>query len=134
MSTLRGFRWPRLWLGLWLAMIAAVVAGSLAPSQALPQPWFPGADKLQHVAGYALLSAYAAMLFASGRAHGLAAAGLVVLGILIEGAQGLLTTSRQADAADMLANLAGVLLGQGLRATRVAGLLQCIDTRLSGPR
>lgn len=132
MSALRAFHWPQLWLGLWMLMIAAVVIGALAPSQALPRMWFPGADKLQHLAGYAALSGYAAMLFAGRRAHGVAAAGLVLLGVLIEGAQSALTASRQADLVDVLANAAGVALGQGLRVTRAAGLLQRIDTRLAG--
>ena len=132
MSVLRTLHWPRMWLGLWGLMIAAVVAGSLAPADDLPQVWFPGADKLQHLAGYVVLSGYAAMLFASRRALGAAAAGLVLLGILIEGAQWALTATRHADPADLLANLAGVALGQALGATRAAGLLQRIDARLSG--
>lgn len=132
MSALRALHWPQLWLGLWGLMIAAVIAGSLAPSDALPQMWFPGADKLQHLAGYVVLSGYAAMLFASHRALAAAAAGLVLLGIAIEGAQGALTASRQADPVDMLANLAGVALGQALGMTRAAGLLQWADRRMSG--
>lgn len=134
MNWLRSLHWPRLWLGLWGLMIAAVIAGSLAPSDALPQMWFPGADKLQHLAGYAVLSGYAAMLFASRRALGMAAAGLVLLGILIEGAQGALTTSRLADPVDALTNLAGVALGQALGTTRVGLLLQWVDRRIAGRR
>jgi len=133
-SDLRAFRWPQLWLGLWVAMIGAVVAGSLAPSESLPQPWFPGADKLQHLAGYAVLSAYAAMLFASRRAQGAAALGLVLLGVVIEVAQSALTASRQADAVDLLANLAGIALGLASRSTPAAALLQRIDNRLPGRR
>lgn len=132
MSALRALHRPRLWLGVWALMIAAVAAGSLAPADDLPQIRFPGADKLQHLLGYAVLSGYAAMLFASRGARGAAAAGLVLLGILIEGAQSALTASRQADPADLLANLAGIALGQAIGATRAAGLLQRIDTRLFG--
>jgi VanZ family protein len=131
-SALRALHWPRLWLGLWGLMIAAVVAGSLAPADDLPQVWFRGADKLQHLLGYVVLSGYAAMLFESRRALGAAAAGLVLLGILIEGAQWALTATRHADPADLLANLAGVALGQALGVTRAAGVLQRIDARLSG--
>jgi VanZ family protein len=130
-SALRAFRWPRLWVGVWVLMIAAVVTGSLVPSDELPRMLFPGADKLQHMAGYATLSGYAVLLFANRRGRGVAAIGLVLLGVLIEGAQSALTTSRQADPVDMLANLLGVGLGQTLAATGVAGWLQRIDSRLA---
>lgn len=134
MSALRAFHRPWLWPGLWGLMIAAVVVGSLVPSASLPQTPFPGADKLEHLLGYAAMSGYAAMLFDSRRAQTAAAAGLVLLGVLIEGAQTTLTVSRQADPADMLANAAGVALGQAVRMTRAADLLQRIDTRLSRRR
>lgn len=130
MSALRAFHSPRLWVGLWALMIAAVVVGSLLPAKELPRMLFLGADKLQHLLGYAVLSGYATMLFDSRRAQGVAAVGLVLLGVLIEGAQSALTASRLADPFDMLANLAGVALGQALRSTRAAGLLQRIDSWL----
>jgi VanZ family protein len=130
-SALRAFHWPRLWVGLWVLMIAAVVTGSLVPSDELPRMLFSGADKLQHMAGYATLSGYAVMLFANRRGRGAAAVGLLLLGVLIEGAQSALTTSRQADPMDMLANLLGVGLGQTLAASAVASWLQRIDSRLA---
>ena len=119
---------------MWVLMIAAVVTGSLVPSDELPRMLFPGADKLQHMAGYATLSGYAVMLFANRRGRGMAALGLVLLGVLIECAQSALTTSRQADPMDMLANLIGVGLGQAFAATGVAGWLLRIDSGLSGRR
>ena len=131
MSSLHAFRWPRLWVGAWVLMMGSVVMGSLLPSDDLPRRLFPGADKLQHMAGYAALSGYAVMLFANRRGRGMAAVGLVLLGVLIEGAQSALTTSRQADPMDMLANLLGVGLGQALAATGVAGWLQRIESRLA---
>ena len=131
MSSLRAFHWPRLWVGVWVLMIAFVVTGSLLPSDDLPRLMFPGADKLQHMTGYAALSGYAVMLFAHRRGRGMAALGLVLLGVLIEGAQSVLTTSRQADPVDMLANLLGIGLGQALAATGVAHWLQRIDSRLA---
>ena len=129
---MRGFRWPGLWLALWLLMIAALVTGSLLPSTSLPKPMFFGVDKIQHLLGYLGLAGYGVMLFADGRPQRLAAMGLVLLGIAIEGAQSALTASRVADPGDVLANLVGVLLGLGLRWTPVAGMLRRIDTRLFG--
>jgi glycopeptide antibiotics resistance protein len=76
-----------------------------------------------------VLSAYAAMLFARMRARALAAAGLVVLGIGLEVAQGWLTASRQADIADALVNSLGVLGGLSIAATPLARLLQRLDAR-----
>ena len=127
----RTFHRPRVWLGLWGLMIAAVVVGSLLPASSVPSLPFPGADKLQHLLGYAVLSGYAAMLFAERRALGWAAMGLLLLGVAIEGAQAVLTASRLADPMDVLANLLGVVLGLGLGATPAAGLLQCIDRRFA---
>lgn len=132
MTALRAFHRPGLWLGLWGLLIATVAIGSLLPSAAVPGLPFPGADKLQHLLGYAVLSGYAAMLFADRRAQGQAALGLALLGLAIEGAQWGLTVSRSAEALDLLANLAGVACGQALRTTRAAGLLQRVDVLLHG--
>ena len=63
MTALREFRRPGLWLALWALMITAVVAGSLLPARELPPVPFDGFDKFQHLFGYAVLSAYASMLF-----------------------------------------------------------------------
>lgn len=132
MTALRPFHRPRLWVGLWVLMIAAIAIGSLMPSAGLPGLPFPGADKLQHLLGYAVLSAFAVMLFAQERAQLRAAVALALLGLAIEGAQGALTASRTADPLDLLANVAGVLSGLSLRATGVARLLQRVDKLLRG--
>jgi VanZ family protein len=127
---LREFRRPGLWLALWALMITAVVAGSLLPARELPPVPFDGFDKFQHLFGYAVLSAYAAMLFARMRAQAMAAAGLVLLGIGLEVAQALLTASRQADIADAMVNTLGVLGGLSIAATPLARLLERLETRL----
>lgn len=108
--------WPRphLWLAAWLAMIAAVVVGSLLPSSSLPEPSFTGIDKVEHLVAYAALSGYSVWLFATVRAHWIAAIALIGLGVALEGAQAMLTTSRLADPGDMLANAVGVALGAWL--------------------
>lgn len=126
----RPSRRPLRWLLLWAAAIALVVTGSLLPAGDLPAAPFPGVDKLEHLVGHGALSAYAAMLFAPARARALAALGLLAFGIGIEAAQQALTATRQADAADVLANAAGIALGQLVAFTRLAGLLAALDARL----
>ena len=127
---LRIFRRPRLWLGLWLLLISAVIVSSLLPSTALPKVSFTGIDKVEHFLAYATLSAYAVMLFATRRVQVRAGIGLVVLGLLMELAQQVLTASRLADPGDVLANTMGVLAGQALGMTPAARWMQWVDLRL----
>jgi VanZ family protein len=126
---LRSLRRPALWLAAWIAMIAAVVVGSLLPAGELPPVPFNGFDKIQHLLGYFVLSAFAVMLFARMRTQVLCAAGLVALGIGLEVAQAALTASREADPADALFNAVGVLAGLAIAATPLANLLQRLDAR-----
>lgn len=127
---MRAFQRPGWWLAVWGLLIAAVVVGSLLPARALPTAPFDGFDKVEHVFGYALLSAYAVMLFARLRTQLRVAVGLVVLGIGLEFAQAGWTSSRSGDPVDVLANLVGVLAGSLSAATPLARLLQRIDARL----
>ena len=109
-GALKPFVRPQRWLGTWWVMIAAVIVGSLLPAILLPN--VPeGGDKAEHLIGYAVLSATAVQLFATRAAVLRAAAGLVAMGVLIEIAQGTLTTTRSMDPFDALANTCGVLLG-----------------------
>jgi len=128
---LRAFRRPRCWLVPWALMIATVVVGSLLPSDALPPSPFDQFDKLEHFLGYAALSAYAVLLFASRRAQVGAAIGLVALGIALEIAQAVLTQSRSADVFDAATDALGVLVGLSLAATPWAQALQRLDVRLA---
>jgi len=109
-GALKPFVRPQRWLGTWWLMIAAVIVGSLLPALLLPN--VPeGGDKAEHLIGYALLSATAVQLFAARGAVWHACGGLVAMGVLIEIAQGTLTTSRSMDPWDALANTIGVALG-----------------------
>ena len=91
-------------------MVAAVIAGSMVPALLLPDlP--PGSDKLEHLLGYAILAAAAVQVFATRAALLRAAIGLIALGVGIEIAQGMLTTSRAMDAWDAVANTLGVVAG-----------------------
>jgi VanZ family protein len=109
-SALKPLRWPKLWLGLWWCAIALVAVGSLLPAIVLPA--VPaGGDKVQHLLGYGLLAAIAVQVFATRRALLGAALALVVLGVLLELAQGLLTSTRAMDPLDALANTLGIAIG-----------------------
>ena len=124
MNALRPLRFPHASIALWLMMFAVVTVGSLLPARDVPTPPFPGFDKLEHMIGYAVLSAYAVLLFATGRARLLALAAVIAFGCGIEIAQGLFTTTREPDVLDALANAAGAVIGQGVGLLPVARWLE----------
>ncbi|GAB2510410.1 VanZ family protein [Lysobacter humi (ex Lee et al. 2017)] len=124
---LRPLRWPRLAVAGWIALFALVAVGSLMPARELPTPSVQGLDKLEHLLGYAALSGYAVLLFATARARWAAAALVMLFGLGIEAAQAALTTSREADPADVVANGLGALLGQLLAHGRFARFLERRD-------
>jgi VanZ family protein len=119
---LKPFRRPRLWLPLWLIAVTAVVVLSLVNLSGLP-PVPAGGDKVEHFLAYALLSAAAVQLFAKRRACLLVALLLVALGIGLEFAQGMLTSTRMADPRDAVANTLGVLAGLATMTTPLRDLL-----------
>ena len=119
---LKPFRCPRLWLPLWLMAVTTVIVLSLVNLSGLP-PVPEGGDKVEHFLAYALLSASAVQLFAKRRACLLVALLLVALGIGLEFAQGLLTSTRMADPRDAVANTLGVLAGLATMTTPLRDLL-----------
>ena len=126
---MKPFRHPRLWLGLWALAVAVVIAVCLMPPPPLP-PLPDNSDKVEHLLAYFVLAACVVQLFASRRALLAAAVGLVVLGIGIEIAQGLLTTTRAADPRDAVANTLGVVLGMATVLTPWRDLLLRWEKRL----
>lgn len=116
------FRRPRLWLALWLVAVTTVVVLSLVNLSGLP-PVPEGGDKVEHFLAYALLSASSVQLFAKRRACLLIALLLVALGIGLEFAQGMLTSTRMADPRDAVANTLGVLAGLATMITPLRDLL-----------
>jgi VanZ family protein len=125
---LRAFRRPALWVGAWVAMLMGTVIVCLVPLpfEAPPIRHF---DKGGHLAGYAVLSAYAAMLFATRRALVVAMFGVIVLGAVIEGLQALVPW-RSMDPWDLVANTLGIALGALVALTPLRDLLQWLDRRL----
>ena len=108
-AVLKPLRRPLLWLGLWLLAVAVVCVASLTPPPPLELPRH--GDKVEHLLAYAALAAAAVQVFRRGRFLLAVGAGLVLMGIGLEFAQGALTETRLADPADAVANTAGVLLG-----------------------
>ena len=107
--SLKPFRRPWLWAGLWALGVAAVVVASLLPAPDLPN--LHVSDKAEHFTAYELLAAGAVQLYARRLSWFAVCIALALLGIGLEFAQGALTSTRQMDAADALANSLGVLAG-----------------------
>ena len=127
---LRDFARPRLWSGLWLSLLALTLLVCLVPLPSVPMP-VSHLDKLEHALGYAVLSAYAAMLFATGRGIVLALLGLGLYGGMIELLQALVPW-RSFDPLDAVCNALGAALGALVWFTPAAGALQWLDHRLLG--
>jgi len=98
--------------GGWL-WAAAIVWLSLTPSPPDLGLTVEGADKLQHIAAYALLMAWFAWLYRSRAARLGYAALWIALGIGLEFAQGA-TGYRDFEVADMVADAVGLALGVAL--------------------
>lgn len=127
--SLKPFRRPWLWSALWCVGIAAVVIGSLLPAADVPMPDMPDGDKLLHASAYLVLAAMAVQLFARWNSLLGAGIGLVLLGVGVEYAQGVLTADRMSDAHDALANTLGVIAGLGTRLTPWRDALLKFDRR-----
>lgn len=125
-------RFPRLWLGLgWLAVACAIVV-CLMPVSQLPQP--PNlSDKTEHFLAYFMLSVWFAGIYARSR-YWVIALGLAVMGIAIEFAQGAMGYGRQADAADVLANCSGIVVGLVACWFGLGGWMQWVESLVSKPR
>lgn len=80
----------------------------LAPHEG-PENWFPNADKLHHMWVFALLW-WMGVRARLGPSWPLAL-GLMAYAVVMEVAQGLLTTTRSASLVDVACDAAGVLLG-----------------------
>jgi VanZ family protein len=124
---MRPFRFPWLWRGIGWLMLAAVAFLLVTPS--IPDPLdVSHADKIYHVAGFALLAAWAALLFQARRALLLRGLMLVGFGAAMEAVQVLLPW-RSGDLGDFFANTTGVLLGLAIAFTPLADGLWRLERR-----
>lgn len=126
--SLKPLRRARLWRGVWWCAIALVIVASLLPAVLLPQ--VPaGGDKVEHFGGYFLLAAAAVQLYATRASLLRAGLALVLLGAALEIAQELLTSTRQMDPWDALANAAGVAAGLATMLTPLRDVLLRLDPK-----
>lgn len=102
------------WLALWLFAVTVLVVVCLLPSPDLPN--LHVSDKLEHAAAFALLAGSAVQLFER-RALLMVAIGLLALGAGIEFAQALFTTTRAMEAADVVADTVGIVIGLSIALT-----------------
>lgn len=125
-TALKPLRHPRAWLALWWLAIAVTFVVCLVPGPDLPEVP-PGGDKIEHFLAYFLLAAAAVQLYATRRALAFAGFGLLALGIAIELAQGAFTTTRAADAWDVVADAVGVAAGLAIAWTPLRDVLMRVD-------
>ncbi len=118
----QGFYRPWLWWSLGWLGIVLLLALSLAPISG-PKLDLPSGDKYLHALSYCVTMLWFAQLSAR---RWLLAFGLVALGALIEGLQGL-TGYRHPDLGDAAANTAGVLVGWLLSLTPMGCSLLWLD-------
>lgn len=114
-----------MWLALWFLGIMVLVVVCLLPAPDLPKVNLN--DKLEHALAFALLSASAVQLFVRWRALLTVAFGLLVLGIGIEFAQALFTTTRAMEMGDVLADAIGIGVGLLVAWTPLRDVLMHID-------
>lgn len=115
------------WLALWLAGVTVLVIVCLLPSPDLPD--LRVSDKLEHALAFALLSGSAVQLFERGRALLAVGLGLLALGIGIEFAQAVFTTTRAMEAADVVADATGIVAGLATALTPLRDVLLHIAGR-----
>jgi VanZ family protein len=118
-------RHPRFWLALGWVFVALATLASIVPIQKLPTP--PGLnDKVEHVAGYALLALWFAGIYPRSRYPWIAGS-LFVMGLAIEWLQGAMHWGRSADLHDVIANVTGIAVGLSLAWVALGGWAQRVE-------
>jgi VanZ family protein len=101
-------RHGRLWMLGGICLVAGITVLSLMPGEKLPE--VPVWDKYLHIMAYVALAFWFGSITMR-RSHAWIAAGLMSYGVFIELLQGQMGVGRQADLADLLANMAGIAAG-----------------------
>lgn len=118
-------RWHRVWVTLGGAIMMWVLWMAFRPDPGVALD-FPYGDKLLHAATFAALMGWWGNVYRSRRARGWAALGCLAFGGLIEWAQWL-NPPREADALDLLADSAGIVLALLLLRTPLARVLAGVE-------
>ncbi len=121
----RAFR--RFWIALIALGVVAIAVASLLPIPA--DDLEGGSDKFWHFLTYLVLALFSSGIVASERLWRLVVR-CVLLGAGLEMAQALLTDTRQADWADMAANVAGILCAWLIASGGRAGWVRHIEAWL----
>lgn len=120
-------RFQRLWISVGVLMVLFVAASSI---MALPAPVkaIMLHDKAVHTLAYAGLMGWFSQIYRHDLTRLILAIALVCMGVAIEFIQGM-TSTRQFDVLDMVANTSGVLLSWALAYTWVGGILVWLETQ-----
>jgi len=127
-SPFKPLRHKSLWLAVGWSLVALVIVLSLVPVPS-KSPVVKVNDKLLHVAAYLGLMLWFCAIYQAGPHRRRIAAMLVLMGVVLELAQGA-TDHRSMQWLDMTANGLGVLLGWLAARTRLSEALVFIESRL----
>jgi VanZ family protein len=116
-------RWTTMWLTIGWLLVVTVIVLSLVRYGGDPRPH---GDKGGHILAYATLMFWFAQIYARGRTRLVIAAGLALMGVALEIAQGF-TGYRSFEYADMAANTIGVAIGWLIATPRTANLLILVE-------
>lgn len=131
MST-AGLHYRPLWLAVGILMIGFTIWFSL---QGLPPAWaYAWGDKPLHAGVYAALVFWFGQIYRGIPRQLAVVAAFVAMGLMLEWLQAWLTSIRQFDETDMLANAAGALAAWILLRTPAGHCLRFIDRHLAGWR
>jgi len=120
-------RWHRAWVALGGAIMLWVLWMALSPDPGIALD-FPYGDKLLHATTFTCLMGWWGNVYRARRARGWAALGCLAFGVCIEFAQWL-DPPRDADALDVLADGAGIVIALLLLRTSLASVLAGVEAR-----
>jgi VanZ family protein len=120
-------RFPRLWLSLgWVIVMLAIFVCLAPPSAPGLSGLFALNDKVEHGAGYALLTVWFTGIYPRSRYFSIALA-LFAMGVAVEFLQGWMSLGRDRDMRDVVANTIGIGIGLCLAWTVLGGWVQRLE-------